>query len=225
MTLKVRDIGLCPYPDAMVLMESLHQDVVEGKEPFGFLLFLEHPPTITLGIQERKENLLVSEQQLLENNISLVRTDRGGDITAHEPGQLIIYPILKLSSFHIFPKAFVSLLEQTVIQVCQRFGLEAKTDEINPGVYVRKNKIASIGVRFQNKTTKHGLAFNIHNSLETFRSVIPCGLKTRGVTSLKKEGIIVTIKDVKECFMEIFLTNLQNFFIDKEYGMKKNMSL
>jgi lipoyl(octanoyl) transferase len=187
------------------LIEARASD--EGKDS---LLFLEHPPTYTLGRGGDQTHLLVPEERLKELGAVLLQVDRGGDITFHGPGQLVGYPILDLSRLGISVIGYVRGLEEVLIRALSVFGVDGARIEGFPGVWVGKEKVAAIGVKVNaRKITSHGFALNVDNDLGYFSHIVPCGLKGKGVTSLarlKGEDIRVSdvLKEVVQAFGEVF---------------------
>lgn len=180
--------GTLAYDRALVLQQVLHARVTTG-EPCagsGYLVVVEHPPVLTFGKHADRKNLLFTTQMLTEAGIAVVDTDRGGEVTAHEPGQLVVYPILRLADFGLTPRRFVAWLEQAVIRTLAGFGVEAATDPKHPGVWVRQAKVCALGVRFKDRVSLHGLALNVANDLSLFDRIIPCGIRDRSVTSLTR---------------------------------------
>jgi lipoyl(octanoyl) transferase len=187
------------------LIEARASD--EGKDS---LLFLEHPPTYTLGRGGDQTHLLVPEERLKGLGAVLRRVDRGGDITFHGPGQLVGYPILDLNRLGISVIGYVRGLEEVLIRALSVFGVDGARIEGFPGVWVGKEKVAAIGVKVNaRKITSHGFALNVDNDLGYFSHIVPCGLKGKGVTSLarlKGEDIRVSdvLKEVVQAFGEVF---------------------
>jgi lipoyl(octanoyl) transferase len=187
------------------LIEARASD--EGKDS---LLFLEHPPTYTLGRGGDQTHLLVPEERLKGLGAVLRRVDRGGDITFHGPGQLVGYPILDLNRLGISVIGYVRGLEEVLIRALSVFGVDGERIEGFPGVWVGKEKVAAIGVRVNaRKITSHGFALNVDNDLGYFSHIVPCGLKGKGVTSLArlKGGDIRVwdvLKEVVQAFGEVF---------------------
>lgn len=182
--MEIKYLKLFAYADALNLMENLHSEVASTQNHKGFMLVLQHPPTVTMGKRELLEDMKVPPEELKYKGIAYHKIDRGGSVTIHEPGQIVIYPIININFYHHTVRSFVAALEQAMIETCMHYDICAARDEINPGVWVERNKIGAVGIRVKNKVTKHGLAFNVVNSLETFSFIIPCGLKERGVTNL-----------------------------------------
>ena len=185
--IEILNLGLTPYKEAIDKMESLHHQIASKSDTKEVIILTEHLTTITLGKRNLKEDVLYSKESLRKMGIAYVQTYRGGSATIHEPGQVVIYPLLRLLERKLSVRDYVGLLEESIIKECEKFHIQANRDAINPGVWVGKNKIDAIGIRIQNRVSKHGLAFNINNNLNAFSTIVPCGLKTRGVTSLKKE--------------------------------------
>jgi lipoate-protein ligase B len=168
---------------------DLQMRICESKKR-GFnkdvLLLLEHPPTITLGRSGSLENLLVSEDRLKSQGIDLRHADRGGDITFHGPGQLVGYPILALQSRERDVHAYMHRLEESLIGLMTRFGIEAMRDSRFTGVWTSMGKIAAMGVHISRWITRHGFALNVNTDLSYFDLIVPCGITGRNVTSMQQ---------------------------------------
>lgn len=194
-----RDLGLIGYKEAWETQESMFNQLVKSKMspesdlPPQYLLFCEHPHVYTLGKSGDEGNLLIHRDFLKKINATYYRTNRGGDITYHGPGQVVGYPILDLESLSIGLKRYVQLLEEAIIQLLADYGLETTRMKGATGVWmdathpVRARKICAIGVRSSRHVTMHGFALNVNTNLEYFTYINPCGLDTRGVTSMEKE--------------------------------------
>jgi len=207
--MKTLDLGLVSFSESEKVMNDLVQEIIHDEKHQGAILFFECLPTITLGLQGNLSYLLTNP---LPQNVALVKTDRGGEVTAHEPGQLVMYPLIPLKRYKtLLPRSYVSLLEESVLEALTMLGLSAHKDSQHPGVYFDKKKICSIGIRVQEKITKHGLALNVSNNLTTFRHIIPCGLKGYSITSLIEQGVLTTIDEVKKLILKIFLNKIENF--------------
>jgi lipoate-protein ligase B len=173
------------YKDCLEVQYQVHREIVETAQP-GVILSVEHLPVITLGKHANQANLLWSREWLNAQSIDLCETDRGGEVTAHEPGQLVVYPILRLSDFQLSPRKYVALLEDVVISTLLNLGISSAVDPERPGVWVGSDKICAIGVRIKDRVSMHGIALNISNSLRIFDLIVPCGLVGRGVTSMAR---------------------------------------
>ena len=176
--------GLTPYEAAWQLQQRLAADVRAGSDPT--LILLEHPPTYTLGSRGNAANILLSEERLRRLGADVVRSDRGGDVTFHGPGQIVGYPILDLRAMGLGPVAYVRGLEATLIDVLASYGIVAGRVAGRPGVWVGDAKIAAIGVRISGGVSTHGFALNVNSDLSYFDHIIPCGLADASVTSMQK---------------------------------------
>lgn len=185
--MQIKYLGLIPYSDAMGIMDSIHAEIVANPKKEGTILVVQHPPTVTMGKRELLEDMKTPPEQLKYKGVSYFKIDRGGSVTVHEPGQIVIYPIFHIEQQKQTVRSYVTNLEDAMIETARHFDLEITRDEINPGVWSGNNKLGAIGIQISNKVTKHGIAFNVNNSLETFTNIVPCGLKGRGVTSLEIE--------------------------------------
>ena len=170
---------------------------------------VQHPSVLTLGKNADASFIKSSPAELSQQGVAVVPIDRGGEVTAHSPGQLVVYPILPLREFRLTPKKFVTLLEELVIQVLRSYGVTGARDEINPGVWVGRDKICAIGVRIQERVSLHGFAFNICNDLNLFENIVPCGIADRGVTSLSRVlGRRISCDEVMPYVVDFFKNNL-----------------
>lgn len=183
--MKVRQLGLMKYQSALELMDQLHKEVAENAGADEQILVVEHPSVVTMGLRDRSSDMKTTEAELLRRGVDFHHIDRGGSVTIHEPGQLVIYPIVRVHSRDLTVRRLVWALEEVMIQECARWGLTAQRDAINPGVWLGSNKVGALGVRVAQHVSKHGLALNVCNSLDTFSHIIPCGIQGRGVTSLR----------------------------------------
>lgn len=168
-------------------MDELHLEVVSNPTHPGYILIVEHPLVVTMGNRNTAADMLQPAESLAKLGIEFAKIDRGGSVTVHEPGQIVIYPVLRLDTVNLTVKRFVWILEEAMIQFCKQFNVVAVRDPENPGVWVGQNKIGALGIRIKSFVSKHGLAFNHSNSLSTFRVITPCGIRNRGVTTLQNE--------------------------------------
>lgn len=187
--------GLMEYAAAWRLQRCLADDVRAGGDER--LILLEHPHTYTLGARARHEHLLLPPAVLESQGAQVFRVDRGGDVTYHGPGQLVGYPILHLRRRGLGPVAYVRLLEETLIDALQTFGIAGRRSEGRPGVWVADAKIAAIGVRIASGVSMHGFALNVTTDLSFFDRIVPCGLPGVAVTSMAAElGRAVDVPEV-----------------------------
>jgi len=199
--------GLLPYQDAWRLQQRIADDVREGGSPA--LILLQHPPTYTLGVRGKAEHLLLSQEAFLARGAEVHRTDRGGDVTFHGPGQLVGYPILDLRAAGVAPVAYVRALEAVLIDVLSRFGVVSGRADGRPGVWVGNAKIAALGVRISRGVTTHGFALNVNTDLAYFEYIVPCGLSGSTVTSLRLlAGEDFPMGDVEDAVAESFAAHL-----------------
>ncbi|HJV07210.1 MAG TPA: lipoyl(octanoyl) transferase LipB [Chromobacteriaceae bacterium] len=153
---------------------------------------LEHPPVYTLGLAGKEEHIL------RHTAIPLVRTDRGGQVTYHGPGQLIVYPLIDFKRMHIGVRDLVRRIENSVIDTLAELGIEANGDVNAPGVYVAGSKIASLGLRIKNGAVYHGLSLNVDMDLTPFSWINPCGYAGLKVTQMKDLGVDLSVLQVAE---------------------------
>jgi lipoyl(octanoyl) transferase len=181
----VEQIGTVDYQDALQLQQERIGRRKAGLIP-DTLLLLEHPHVYTLGRNARRQHLLVSSDRLAALGAQVFETDRGGDITYHGPGQLVGYPIFDLTGHRRDISWYMRSLEEVFIQVAAEFGIEAGRIPGVPGVWVGNDKLVAMGIHISRWVTSHGFAFNVNTDLGYFNSIVPCGLKDKGVTSLCK---------------------------------------
>lgn len=183
------DLGQLGYRAAWDYQIQTHDKVLAGEEER--VLLVEHPPVITLGRRPGVvRNLLASEQQLAQMGVEVVESDRGGDITFHGPGQLVVYPIIRLNDHKLSVGGYVHRLEEIVIDALTHLGVNgAKADREAPGVWVNNPqgqlaKVCAVGVRIRRGVSMHGIALNVMTDLNYFGLIVPCGLTGRAVTTL-----------------------------------------
>jgi len=198
------DLGLISYNDAYNLQTYFFNQIKSSSYP-GVILLLEHMPVITVGNNKKLDNLLVDSTRLKEQNIELVQSNRGGDITFHGPGQIVCYPILNLSYIKKDLSLYVYNLEQLIIEVLGHYKIHGRRIAKHRGVFVGNYKIASIGVRIKKWITIHGFSLNVNVNLNYFSNIIACGLKNYSQTSMQKIlNKSIPINDVKEQILAKF---------------------
>ena len=193
--LNIRWLGKLPYSEAYDLQLGLHRSVSQEDSKDDYLLLLEHNNVITFGRSSKENNLLVSKGQLHELGIEYFETDRGGDITYHGDGQLIGYPIIRLSD----PKKvipFVRNLENVIIDSLRKFKIDSFTKEDDTGVWTAKGKIASVGIKVSKWTTYHGFSLNIFDSLDGYQLINPCGNQSEQITSIHQFNPDISFEEV-----------------------------
>ena len=184
------------YAKALRLLEKRVKKVNAGGAELVW--FLEHPLTYTAGIRSKKE-------EILDNSIEIVKTNRGGKITLHNPGQQIVYFVLDLNRRKKDIRNLVRQIENAIIKFLKIYNIESYADKKNIGIWVKKKKIAAIGIKVSRWVAYHGFSINIKNNLEDYKKIIPCGLNNTKITSLKNEKIIPSniTKNLKKIFIEI----------------------
>jgi lipoate-protein ligase B len=194
--------GMVPYSEALQRQKSLLDDVIAGAEPV--LVTCEHPPTLTFGRASNEKNIFLPRETLLEKGFALVDVDRGGDVTLHAPGQLVVYPVMDLKGMGRDITAYLHKLEQACVDFLKDFGIVAKGDDGRRGVWVGERKIASIGIGVSRWVTYHGIGINISTDLGLFKVIRPCGLDV-AMTSVKAlTGQAPRMDDAARLFSEKF---------------------
>jgi len=174
------------YQTALDLQLAVVNAKIAGRLAADVILCLEHPRVFTLGRRGGRENLCVSDDFLAAQGVTVMPTDRGGNITYHGPGQLVVYPIIHLSRRRFRVVDFVSGLEQAMIRTAARWGLAAGTDPANRGVWLGGDKLGSIGITVRRGVSFHGLALNVNTDMEPFGWINPCGLDRVQMTSFER---------------------------------------
>ena len=199
---KITELGFLPYGEAWDIQEEYFSKTIAVKRQNrqlasptlteNHLLLVEHPPVFTLGKSGKIEHLLLKEEDLKPKGIKFFKTNRGGDITFHGPGQLVGYPILDLDNFFTDIHKYLRCLEEIIIKTLLDFGLKSTRGDGETGVWLDLDtpfarKICAMGVRASRWVTMHGFALNINTDLSYFDYIVPCGIKGKKVTSLSKE--------------------------------------
>ncbi len=200
---KFLDLGLIDYKQAWDYQTNLFQSILDIKTENrannthlptnNYLLFCEHPHVFTLGKSGEEQNLLVKKEDLHTIEATYYHINRGGDITYHGPGQLVVYPVIDLENFFTDIHQYMRLLEESVIQTLKEFNISAGRIKGLTGVWIDSEnekiarKICALGVKTSRWVTLHGLAFNVNSHLKYFDYIVPCGIQDKAVTSLEKE--------------------------------------
>ena len=196
----VRQLGFTDYESTWHAMQKFTAERTSNTS--DELWLTEHPPVYTLGLNRKNVRLAN------ESNIPLVLTDRGGKITYHGPGQLILYVLLDLNRHQLNVRKLVSLLENSVIKLLAEYGVNSSAKTDAPGVYVSEEKIASLGLRIKNNCCYHGLSLNINMDLKPFEAIDPCGYVGLKVTQTKNLSIDINVKRASEQLVDILLAQL-----------------
>jgi lipoyl(octanoyl) transferase len=228
-----KDLGNMEYEQTWDYQETLLQENVQIKSEarrlaespatHHHLLFVEHPPVYTLGKSGHVENILLDEQGMQEKGIQFFRTNRGGDITFHGPGQIVGYPILDLEKFYTDIGKYLRNLEEVFILVLAEYGIKGERSPGETGVWIdagikgQERKICAIGVRCSRWITMHGFAFNVNTDLAYFGGIVPCGIQDKQVTSLEKElGHPIPMEEVKAAAKRQFEKVFEVKLVDPE---------
>ena len=197
---RVRRLGLAPYLPTWQAMQSF--TAARGADTPDEIWFLEHPPVFTLGMNASRAHLLAPR------DIPVVQIDRGGQVTYHGPGQLVVYPLVDLKRAGLGIRDFVGALERSVISLAARYQIDAECRRGAPGVYVDGRKLASIGVRVRRMGSYHGLALNVALDLEPFARINPCGYPGLAMTQLRDLGGPATVGECQEALEPLLLAAL-----------------
>ena len=220
----IHRLGLIDYKQAWDYQENLFKEIVDLKIknrneatnilPQNHLVFCEHPNVYTLGKSGKEDHLLLDKKGLLDNDVSFYKINRGGDITYHGPGQLVVYPIFDLEQFFTDIHKYMRLLEEAVIMTLLEYDIIAQRMEGQTGVWlgvgsIQARKICAMGVKSSRWVTMHGLGFNVNSDLRYFDHIIPCGISDKSVTSMANE--LGEKVDMKELSNKL-LVNMSNLF-------------
>lgn len=214
MGLEIIDLNEIEYKDAWEYQETLFNSIIKnkriGKPTKNYLVLCEHLPVYTLGKNGDQNNLLINSVKLKEEKVSFYKTNRGGDITYHGPGQLVGYPILNLDDYSLGLKDYIHKLEDIVIETLVKYNIEGIRIDSATGVWVKANskelkKICAVGVKVSRYVTMHGFALNVNTDLKYFDYINPCGFTNKNVTSMNQElGKNVDLTVVKNDIIKNF---------------------
>ena len=195
----IEDWSLIPFREAWSRQEEYVREIQQGNRS-STLILCEHPAVLTIGKEGGEHNIIVSKEILASMNIEPIPINRGGDITAHNPGQLIGYPLFHLSQFKEDLHWFLREIEEVIIQVLKEYGIESGRVEGKTGVWIEyERKICAIGLHCSRWVTSHGFALNVNNDLTLFDKIIPCGIPDKSVTSMSEElGMSIDMEELKE---------------------------
>ena len=228
-TVRYENLGLIDYKDAWDYQEKIFRSTVQRKIRIrngeklspseNHIIFCEHPHVYTLGKSGDKKNLLLDEDNLKEQNVKYYEINRGGDITYHGPGQLVVYPIFDLDYFFSDIHKFLRYLEESVINTLLEYGIKSTRLDGLTGVWIdvgktSPRKICAIGVKTSRWVTMHGIGFNINSDLSYFSNIIPCGIQDKAVTSMEKElGYKIDMGEVSNILKEKLSTQFDFSYI------------
>ena len=215
--LNIRWLGNLPYTEALTLQKGFHNSVSDIENEEDYLLLLEHNSVITLGRSGNKKNLITNKNKLDELGIEYFETDRGGDITYHGKGQLIGYPIIRLSD----PKKvlpFVRSIENSIIDVLSKLNIDSYSKDGDTGVWTEKGKIASIGIKVSKWTTYHGFSLNISEELRGFNLINPCGNSNEEIAAVHQFNKEVSFKEIVEEVSDEFINKFNYEIVNKQFS-------
>ncbi len=187
------------YKKAMFTLEKRVEDVKKGLKK-EFIWILEHPTTYTGGIRFK-------ENEIIDKKIKVIKTNRGGKITLHNPGQKVIYFVINLNKRKKDIRLFIKIIEKSIIELLKKYNIIAYADRKNIGIWVKNKKISAIGIRVRNWIAYHGCSINISNNLSHYKKIIPCGLSNEMITSFKHLGI-KKVTNIEKNIKKIFVKNL-----------------
>ena len=187
------------YKKAMFTLEKRVEDVKKGLKK-EFIWILEHPTTYTGGIRFK-------ENEIIDKKIKVIKTNRGGKITLHSPGQKVVYFVINLNKRKKDIRLFIKIIEKSIIELLKKYNIIAYADRKNIGIWVKNKKISAIGIRVRNWIAYHGCSINISNNLSYYKKIIPCGLSNEMITSFNNLGIKKVI-NIEKNIKKIFVKNL-----------------
>ena len=197
------DLPISAYPEVHHLQLQCVAARRSRRLDRDLIIVVEHPPVFTLGRRGGRENLLVSEETLHAKGISVIPVERGGDITFHGPGQIVVYPIFDLSTAKHKVVSFVETLEEAMVRTAADWGVVAKGDKRQRGAWVAGRKLGSVGITIRRSISFHGLALNVNTDLTPFSWVNPCGIPDCTMTSLSLEtGRKISTTEVRRCLTD-----------------------
>jgi lipoyl(octanoyl) transferase len=220
----VRNLGSVDFEESFKIQKQIQNEIIDIKlnnrknnlnlSTPNYLLFMEHNHVYTLGNSGDDKNLLFNEKELDKKGIKFIKTNRGGDITYHGPGQLVCYPIFDLENFYTDIHRYLRDLEEIIVQTLDHFGIVAFGNPNETGVWLdigskNERKICAMGIKVSRWVTMHGLALNVNTDLSYFEGIIPCGINNKGVTSINNE--LSQKVDLKKV-IEIMIKNFEKKF-------------
>jgi len=220
------DIHTMDYPEALELQLAIVRARIEKKLSRDVILLVEHPPVFTLGRRGGSDNLTVSDAFLKNSGIQVIQVERGGDITYHGPGQMVVYPIIDLDRQRLGITELVFMLEEIMIRVSESVGVHANRNARNRGIWVGNKKLGSIGLAVRKGISFHGMALNVKPSMTPFEWIHPCGLTNISMTSLERElpekpSMHAVRKLIKQYIGDVFerpLEDITREMLDEQIG-------
>jgi lipoate-protein ligase B len=212
--LLVTCLGLQPYAEVLELQRDMARARISGELSQDLLLLVEHPPVVTLGRSAKEQHLVVPRRLLAQRGVELFEVERGGDVTFHGPGQLVGYPIMDLRRHKQDLHWYLRQLEEALIRALGHYGIAAERNAPYTGVWTSGRKIASIGVHARDWVTWHGFALNVTTDLSYFDLIVPCGIQSVTMTSVKREVAAAATPSVWEVGAAVAATLGEVFSLD-----------
>jgi lipoyl(octanoyl) transferase len=205
MKLEILNLGLIDYNTAWDIQKELAEKVKLSRG-IGYMVICQHPTVITIGKNGSEANVVLPREEQIIRNVQVIFNNRGGDVTLHNEGQLVVYPIFDLSSLREDLHWFLRELEDAIIELLKLYGITADRYEGYTGVWLEQSrKICAMGLHCSRWVTSHGLALNVNNRIEEFDFIIPCGIKEKAVTSIANEcGTLVDMDILTKQLISIF---------------------
>jgi lipoyl(octanoyl) transferase len=222
------DLGKVTYDEGLFYQHKMHEERVNGGID-DVIFLMEHTPVITIGKSGGTEDLLMPEDKIYEAGVLIRHVNRGGKITCHYPGQLVVYPVINLNDYGHDIRGFVYNLEETIICTLADFGIKGKRIPNLRGVFVGDNKIAAIGIEIRNSVTMHGFSFNIMENWSLYSLFVPCGITDKGITFLERcvgNDTDIDMSVIKDKILfhlsKIFKKDISRREFQKEYKIAKS---
>jgi lipoate-protein ligase B len=204
---RVIDLGVIPWREAYDIQRDFVWQVIGGQA--AALILCEHPAVITMGRAAHPQHLLLTGDELRREGVDVLEADRGGDVTLHAPGQLVLYPIIDLNHYGRDLRAYLRAIESAVIVTLQSFGIDASRNSANTGLWAGQKKIMSLGIGVKRWVAYHGLGLNVNTDLSLFRYIKPCGLDVEMTSMERQTGNKIDIQLVKNRLIDCFCRHFQ----------------
>ena len=220
-------LGSISYLEALEKQLYFHKEVLEKSAEFkqGCVLGLEHFPVVTLGRRGDFKKDILNYKKLNEKKIKTVLVDRGGQATLHNHGQLVIYPILPIKRLKLSVKQYVSFLEQSVIELCRNFEIEAFLKTHSTGVYTSNGRLGFVGVRLKQGVSYHGLSLNVSNELKPFSWIRSCGVKNAPLDRLSNYGVNLSSEEIWKIWLTKWFEQFELHFLENKFKLQEHFGI